>query len=118
LRRELDGPRDEAAEIFDARTAALTYGPGGIRVNAICPGAVLTELTTRVWDLADDPSRARREMEALYPLRRIALPAEIASIAVFLASNEASAITGAMIVADCGLTAANAEYSLFAQEVV
>jgi NAD(P)-dependent dehydrogenase (short-subunit alcohol dehydrogenase family) len=94
------------------RTAALTYGPRGIRVNAICPGAVLTELTTRVWDLAPDPEAARERMERIYPLRRIARPDEIASVALFLASEEASAITGATIVADCGLTAANAEYAL------
>jgi NAD(P)-dependent dehydrogenase (short-subunit alcohol dehydrogenase family) len=94
------------------RSAALAYARRGIRVNAICPGAVLTELTTRVWALAPDPTEARRQMERIYPMGRIVLPEEIASIAVFLGSSESSAMTGSMIVADAGLTAANAEFAL------
>jgi NAD(P)-dependent dehydrogenase (short-subunit alcohol dehydrogenase family) len=94
------------------RSAALAYARRGIRVNAICPGAVLTELTTRVWALAPDPKAARKRMEEIYPMGRIVLPEEIASIAVFLASSESSAMTGSMIVADAGLTAANAEFAL------
>lgn len=94
------------------RTAALSYGKRGIRVNAICPGAVLTELTTRVWDLSPNPELARSRMEGVYPLGRIIEPSEIASIAAFLASSESAAITGALIVADAGLTAANAEFAL------
>jgi NAD(P)-dependent dehydrogenase (short-subunit alcohol dehydrogenase family) len=94
------------------RAAAAGYGKRGIRVNCLCPGAVRTELTTRVWDMAPDPDAARRAMESVYPLDRIAEPAEIAAAALFLASDQSSAMTGAALVVDCGLTATNAEYSL------
>lgn len=94
------------------RAAAATYGRRGIRVNCLCPGAVRTELTTRVWDMAEDPAEARRAMESVYPLGRIAEPEEIASAALFLAGDDSSAMTGAALVVDCGITATNAEYSL------
>lgn len=94
------------------RNAAIAYARDGVRVNAICPGAVLTPLTTRVWDMAEDPAAARAAMESVYPLGRIALPEEIAGPAVFLASDDASAVIGALLLVDCGLTATNAEYSL------
>jgi NAD(P)-dependent dehydrogenase (short-subunit alcohol dehydrogenase family) len=94
------------------RSAALTYAPDGIRVNCLCPGAVRTELTTRVWDLAPDPAAARRRMESLYPMRRIVEPEEVAAAALFLASDEASAVCGASLVVDCGLTAGNPELAL------
>jgi NAD(P)-dependent dehydrogenase (short-subunit alcohol dehydrogenase family) len=94
------------------RAAATAYGGRGIRINCLCPGAVRTELTTRVWELADDPAAAQRRMESLYPLGRIAEPDEIASAALFLATDESSAMTGAALVVDCGITATNAEYAL------
>jgi NAD(P)-dependent dehydrogenase (short-subunit alcohol dehydrogenase family) len=94
------------------RAAAVAYGRRGIRVNCLCPGAVRTELTTRVWDLAEDPSDAQRKMEALYPLGRIAEPEEIAASALFLATEQSSAMTGATLVVDCGITATNAEFAL------
>jgi NAD(P)-dependent dehydrogenase (short-subunit alcohol dehydrogenase family) len=94
------------------RAAAVTYGRQGIRVNAVCPGAVATPLTTRTWDLAPDPAAARREMERLYPMGRIVEASEVASAATFLASDMASGVTGALLMVDCGLTAANPEYAL------
>lgn len=94
------------------RAAAVTYGKQGIRVNAVCPGAVATPLTTRTWDLAPDPAAARREMERLYPMGRIVEASEVASAATFLASDMASGVTGALLMVDCGLTAANPEYAL------
>jgi NAD(P)-dependent dehydrogenase (short-subunit alcohol dehydrogenase family) len=94
------------------RSAALQYARDGIRVNCLCPGAVRTELTTRVWDLADDPAEARRRMEALYPMGRIVEPDEVAAAALFLASDLASAVCGSTLVVDCGLTAGNPELAL------
>jgi NAD(P)-dependent dehydrogenase (short-subunit alcohol dehydrogenase family) len=104
----------KGAVVQITRSAAVAYGPYGIRVNALCPGSVLTPLTTRIWDLADDPAAARREMEAVYPLRRIVQPEEVAGPAVFLASDDANAITGAALAVDCGVTATNAEYGITA----
>jgi NAD(P)-dependent dehydrogenase (short-subunit alcohol dehydrogenase family) len=104
----------KGAVVQVTRSAAVAYGPRGIRVNAICPGSVLTPLTTRIWDLAEDPAGARAQMESLYPLRRIVMPEEVAGPALFLAGDDASAITGATLNVDCGITATNAEYVLTA----
>jgi NAD(P)-dependent dehydrogenase (short-subunit alcohol dehydrogenase family) len=52
-----------------------------------------------------DPARFRAEMEARHPLGRILRPEEVASVAVFLTTAEASGMTGASVVVDCGLTA-------------
>jgi NAD(P)-dependent dehydrogenase (short-subunit alcohol dehydrogenase family) len=94
------------------RSAALALAPRGIRVNAVCPGAVRTPLTTRVWDMAADPGKARQDMESLYPLRRISEPDDVASIVGFLCGPESKAMTGSMVTADGGLTATNAEFAL------
>lgn len=94
-----------------SRAAAANLGRRGIRVNCLCPGAVATPLMTRMWDMAPDPSAARAEMEAAYPLGRIVEPDEVGKVAVFLASDLASAVHGAVVAVDCGLTAANPEYA-------
>jgi NAD(P)-dependent dehydrogenase (short-subunit alcohol dehydrogenase family) len=94
------------------RNAALAFAGRRIRVNAVCPGAVATPLTTRVWDLTGDPAEARRQMERLYPLRRIADPSDIAEVVAFLISPASKNMTGSLLVADGGLTATNAEYAL------
>lgn len=96
------------------RAAALSFARKGIRVNAVCPGAVRTPLTTRVWDMAADSEAAQRQMEQAYPRGRISDPEEIASVIEFLLSPASVAMTGSMIVADGGLTATNAEYGVTA----
>jgi glucose 1-dehydrogenase len=82
------------------RTLALEYAAHGIRVNAVGPGAVVTPIN-RAW--IDDPE-ARSEVESHIPMGRAAEPEEIASVFVFLASDEASYITGQTIFACGGLT--------------
>jgi NAD(P)-dependent dehydrogenase (short-subunit alcohol dehydrogenase family) len=96
------------------RNAALAFAPRRIRVNAVCPGAVATPLTTRVWDLSDDPQLARQQMERLYPSGRINEPDDIAEVVGFLVSDASRAMTGSLVVADGGLTATNAEFGLTA----
>ncbi|MGW2651422.1 SDR family NAD(P)-dependent oxidoreductase [Streptomyces sp. NPDC001393] len=95
----------KSAVINLTEVAAATYGSRGIRVNSICPGAVRTDMVKRVWAMADDPGAAQRAMEEGYPLGRIAEPAEIAKAAVFLATDDSSAVTGTALVVDCGLSA-------------
>jgi NAD(P)-dependent dehydrogenase (short-subunit alcohol dehydrogenase family) len=85
------------------RSLALEYAPLGIRVNAVLPGYTRTRLVEEWLSKQPDPAEAERRVLALQPLRRIATPAEIANLVAFVASDEASAMTGASLAADCGL---------------
>ena len=83
------------------RTAAIELGPLGIRVNAVVPGPTRTAMTTRKgWTDADYDAAY-----AGFPLGRMGSPDEIASICVFLASDDAAFCTGADFVADGGVLA-------------
>jgi NAD(P)-dependent dehydrogenase (short-subunit alcohol dehydrogenase family) len=80
------------------KVMALSLAPHGIRVNAIGPGSIMTEMLAAVMD----DEAARKRILSRTPLGRIGDPAEIAAIAVFLASEQASYITGQTIYADGG----------------
>ncbi|WP_310498191.1 SDR family oxidoreductase [Sandarakinorhabdus sp.] len=86
------------------RNAAVALAPHGVRVVGIAPGTILTELA-RTAVLADDAARAM--ILSRTPLGRAGEPEEIAAIAAFLASDDASYITGETIVADGGRMALN-----------
>lgn len=83
------------------RTAALEYGRRGIRVNCICPGAVDTPLLALMTGVGP---KSVADVAAEHAIGRLLRPEEIAAVVAFLASDDASAITGAAIVADGGLT--------------
>jgi NAD(P)-dependent dehydrogenase (short-subunit alcohol dehydrogenase family) len=83
------------------RGLAVEYAPYHIRVNAICPGFVETALTERA---LKNPGIAKALLEST-PLRRFGAPEEIASAALFLASDEASYVTGAELAVDGGMSA-------------
>jgi NAD(P)-dependent dehydrogenase (short-subunit alcohol dehydrogenase family) len=83
------------------RGLAVEYAPYNIRVNAICPGFVETALTERA---LKNPGIAKALLEST-PLRRFGRPEEIASAALFLASEEASYVTGAELAVDGGMSA-------------
>jgi len=85
------------------RSLALEYGPVGIRVNAVLPGYTRTRLVEEWLQTQPDPAAMERRVVEIQPLRRMATPAEIANLVAFVASDEASAITGASLAADCGL---------------
>ena len=84
------------------RAMAVTYGPENIRVNALVPGFVRTRLTQ---DVMSDSAQMEAALRGI-PLRRVAEPEELAACALFLASDEASFVTGATLVADGGQTVA------------
>jgi NAD(P)-dependent dehydrogenase (short-subunit alcohol dehydrogenase family) len=81
------------------RSVATTYGPRGIRCNAIMPGFIVTESTQRLRDDA-----FREEVVGLTPLRRLGAPEDIAALVAFLAADESSFITGQVIAVDGGMT--------------
>ncbi|MGA8051969.1 MAG: SDR family oxidoreductase [Burkholderiales bacterium] len=90
----------KAADHALVRNLAAEWGPRNVRVNAIAPGLIKTDFARALWE--DD--KRRKEREALTPLRRLGEAREIGGIAVFLASQAASFITGQVIVADGGVT--------------
>jgi NAD(P)-dependent dehydrogenase (short-subunit alcohol dehydrogenase family) len=85
------------------RSLALDEAKYGIRVNAVCPGYTRTRMLGI--ESTGDPEATEREMAAIHPLGRIGEPIEIANVVAFLASDEASFITGASILVDGGLSA-------------
>jgi len=86
------------------RSMAASYGRDHIRVNAICPGTIRTRLTA---DIVERTERAAREGRGI-PLGRVGEPEDIARCALFLASDDASFISGAQIVVDGGAMAVGA----------
>ncbi|HWE10659.1 MAG TPA: glucose 1-dehydrogenase [Solirubrobacteraceae bacterium] len=87
------------------RATAVRYGRDGIRCNAICPGDIDTPLVAAYFATSDDPAALRAEVEAEYPLGRIAQPGEIARGVVFLASDDSSFMSGQPLILDGGLLA-------------
>jgi meso-butanediol dehydrogenase/(S,S)-butanediol dehydrogenase/diacetyl reductase len=96
----------KAAIVNLTRSMALDHAREGLRVNAVCPGSVETEMIHSAWEQFGDLESAQRLWAEKHPLGRIAQPVEIARVILFLASDEASFITGAALPVDGGLTAA------------
>jgi NAD(P)-dependent dehydrogenase (short-subunit alcohol dehydrogenase family) len=83
------------------RSAALDYAKQGIRINAVNPGIIATEMMDRIINTNNSAS----EFDSIAPMGRMGKPEEIANTVVFLFSEAASYITGQAIVADGGFTA-------------
>ena len=94
----------KAGMINLTRNLAIKYGRHGVRANVVCPGTVRTP----IWGkrLAQRPG-IFDELAAWYPLGRVGEPDDVAHAALFLASEEAAWITGAVLPVDGGLTAGN-----------
>ena len=84
-----------------ARNLAVEYAPRGVRVNCLCPGQIRTAMMA---DFYDDPVKRQRFID-LTPMARFGEVREVADAALFLASDESSFMTGAVIVVDGGWTA-------------
>jgi NAD(P)-dependent dehydrogenase (short-subunit alcohol dehydrogenase family) len=87
------------------RSSALDLAGDGVRVNAVCPGIIETAMWQEWLDTVEDRVSVTTELLKLQPLGRIGTPREVANAIAFLASDEASYITGAVLYVDGGVTA-------------
>jgi NAD(P)-dependent dehydrogenase (short-subunit alcohol dehydrogenase family) len=94
----------KAAVVLLTKNMAMDYGRQGIRVNAICPGFIQTPLMSGVLDIGGF-EEVRARVVDLHQMGRFGRPEEIASAALFLASDDASFVTGHSLVVDGGYTA-------------
>ena len=96
----------KGAVVLLTKAMAIDHGQENIRVNAICPSFVDTELTAAVLSQAADPAAVRRERTAAHPIGRLGRPEDIAGLAVYLVSDESLWMTGAALPVDGGYSAA------------
>ena len=96
----------KGAVVLLTKCMAIDHGHENIRVNAICPSFVETDLTAAVLSTAADPQAVRRERIAVHPIGRLGKPEDVAGLAVYLASDESSWVTGSVFPVDGGYLAA------------
>ena len=95
----------KGAVVLLTKCMAIDHGHEKIRVNAICPSFIETDLTAAYIRNTPDPAAVRRERIAVHPLGRLGEPEDIAGLAVYLASDESSWTTGAAYPVDGGYLA-------------
>ena len=96
----------KAAVLQMTRNMAMELAPDNIRVNCVCPGSILTEsVESRILALGMTSEEFKKSESASYLLNRLGTPLEVAYAVLFLASDEASFITGAHLMVDGGYTA-------------
>jgi NAD(P)-dependent dehydrogenase (short-subunit alcohol dehydrogenase family) len=95
----------KAGVIGLTRAMALDHAQDKIRVNCICPAMIETEMATLSLSKAADPEAARKQRIAEIPLARLGKPEDVALMAVYLASDESSWVTGVSLPLDGGQTA-------------
>ncbi len=94
----------KAAILAFTKAVAIDHGGEGIRVNAICPGYIDAGLAEGYFLAQSDPDAARAQAGKLHALKRIGKPEEVARVAAFLASDEASFMTGSAVMVDGGFS--------------
>jgi hypothetical protein len=94
----------KGGQIAMTRNMAIDFAPDGVRVNVICPGWIQTPLVEDWFNQQKDPPAARKYIFGQHPLGRIGTIEECGQAAAFLASDEASFMTGSIITLDGGIT--------------
>jgi 2-keto-3-deoxy-L-fuconate dehydrogenase len=107
VERRLPYSTSKGAVLSMTRAIAIDYVTQGIRCNAICPGTVQTPFVDGYLarNFAGREEEARQQLHARQPIGRMGRPDEIANAALYLASDEASFVTGSMLIIDGGWTA-------------
>lgn len=104
----------KAAVVSMTKSLALGYADRGLRVNAVCPGPVNTQMTLDEWARAGGREPGYRQAMSMSPARRITQPEEVAGLVGYLASPRALSITGAIITIDGAKTAGLMQPSRYA----
>jgi len=95
----------KGAVVLLTKCMAIDHGQEHIRVNAICPSFVETDLTAAVISKAPNPTAVRSERIAVHPIGRLGQPEDVAGVAVYLASDESAWVTGSVFPIDGGYLA-------------
>jgi NAD(P)-dependent dehydrogenase (short-subunit alcohol dehydrogenase family) len=95
----------KGAVVLLTKCMAIDHGHEHIRVNAICPSFVETDLTAAVISRSPNPNSVRAERIAVHPIGRLGQPGDVAGLAVYLASDESSWVTGSVFAVDGGYLA-------------
>jgi NAD(P)-dependent dehydrogenase (short-subunit alcohol dehydrogenase family) len=103
MKKEAAYDASKGGVLMLTRAVALDFAEFNIRANCICPGAIETPMLRDLLDKADDPRAAEADLVKKHPLGRIGSPEEVANMALFLASDESSFVTGAAFPVDGGM---------------
>jgi 3-oxoacyl-[acyl-carrier protein] reductase len=108
----------KSGQILLSHALAVAYGPHGIRSNAVCPGSVATESFERWASTTPGGAGKRALLEQWYPQRRITKPHEVAAVVWMLASDDASAVSGAVVTVDGAFGSMSQHNMMYSDEVV